>query len=684
MPFAKPAITADEKPDAKIAAGIVFVAPDGDVLLLRRSAAEKNFGGHWGLPGGGGEAGESAKDAAMREFKEECGLDIDMGATLKLLDRVDTPTGMQFSTFAKPAEDKFVPTLDAEHSGYCWASLDQLPRPLHPQVERLLSSHIGAVADMTPEDWAGLREGFTKWTREEEAEPEHADDAVRAMDMRLAMDRATFERHGRPGNDLIALDRSPSVRSYDADGKMRVSLAHMSKANVCPYWGHEIPDFEALGLEPDRKYQLLRHPDELRKAAPTLNNQQVMLGHVPVNADDHKPEMWVGTTGTDAKWNDPYLDNSLTIHAREGIDAIESGEAKELSCGYRYKPVMTPGTFKGVPYDGVMTEIGFNHVALVPEGRAGADIVVGDSQFTGQTKEILMSKKVLSRFGGASALALSMHLLPKLAADAKIDISPMFEGVTKKNFASKKAKIAQDVKAAAAGKLAKDANLDDMHEFMDRLDKADVAEGADEDPSSGLPMNEAELKAKAKDEAEAAAKKKAEDRAAKDAELKNFLKGKLSSEDMKACDEMMGEEAEDESEEAEENAEGKEGAGAAKPAKDKTVDAKAMDAAIKTAVANERKNNRETQQAYADVEPFVGKLALGMDSAAEVYKTALKGLGMDAAEVDALHPSALKAVLKAQNKPGEKNRTTFATDGALDASSFDKRWGDTVGRLGAA
>ena len=39
---------------------------------------------------------------------------------------------------------------------------------------------------------------------------------------------------------------------------------------------------------------------------------------------------------------------------------------------------MTPGDYQGEPYDGLMRDIVGNHVALVREGRAGADVVVGD------------------------------------------------------------------------------------------------------------------------------------------------------------------------------------------------------------------------------------------------------------------------------------------------------------------
>ena len=52
--------------NAKIAAGTVFVAPDGDVLLLKRAGEQgkDNFVGHWALLGGGGEAGETPEETA--------------------------------------------------------------------------------------------------------------------------------------------------------------------------------------------------------------------------------------------------------------------------------------------------------------------------------------------------------------------------------------------------------------------------------------------------------------------------------------------------------------------------------------------------------------------------------------------------------------------------------------------
>jgi hypothetical protein len=181
---------------------------------------------------------------------------------------------------------------------------------------------------------------------------------------------------------VLALDRE-SVRATDQDGRMHIATANISKANVCEYVGSEVPGWRELGLDAGKVYRLLRDPDELEKAAPTFNGIQLLKRHEPVNADDHR--MWdiVGTTGTDARFEHPYLRCSLHVWSRDGIGLIESDAQRQLSCGYHYQPDMTPGVYADEdgrhPYDGVMREICGNHVALVRDGRAGDDVVVGDS-----------------------------------------------------------------------------------------------------------------------------------------------------------------------------------------------------------------------------------------------------------------------------------------------------------------
>lgn len=179
----------------------------------------------------------------------------------------------------------------------------------------------------------------------------------------------------------LALDRA-SVRAFDADGRLHLALVNISRACVNEYLGSEIPGFEELGLDPGKLYRLYRDPDELARAAATFNNLQVLSRHVPVDANDHQPNLVCGSTGTDAQFVAPFLQNSMVIWTSAAIEGIESGRQRELSAAYRYRPVMKSGTADGQRFDGRMTEIVGNHVALVSEGRCGPSVVVADQART--------------------------------------------------------------------------------------------------------------------------------------------------------------------------------------------------------------------------------------------------------------------------------------------------------------
>jgi uncharacterized protein len=125
---------------------------------------------------------------------------------------------------------------------------------------------------------------------------------------------------------------------------------------------------------------LLRHPDELAKAAKTFNNLPILAEHVPVTAEKHPSHLVVGSTGTDAVFKHPYLQNSLVFWSKPAIDAIENNEQREISSAYHYDPEMTPGTYEGKHFDGIMRNVRGNHCALVVDGRAGSDVVVADSE----------------------------------------------------------------------------------------------------------------------------------------------------------------------------------------------------------------------------------------------------------------------------------------------------------------
>ena len=57
-----------------LASVVALVDTDGRVLLARRPA-DKSFGGFWEFPGGKVEPSETPENAALRELKEELGID---------------------------------------------------------------------------------------------------------------------------------------------------------------------------------------------------------------------------------------------------------------------------------------------------------------------------------------------------------------------------------------------------------------------------------------------------------------------------------------------------------------------------------------------------------------------------------------------------------------------------------
>lgn len=672
--------TFDEEGVRAHGAGIAFVEPSGCILLVRRNRSG-DHAGEWAFPAGTVEDDEEPEEAARREAEEELGGTME-GRGLKLLDQRKMPDGLAFHTFAHAVDAPFQPKLNGESSGYVWAPLDQLPSPLHPGVEATLAERLGVTKDMTPEDWSGLRDGFLKWTLEEESEREHADDSDQVESVKIKFS----------GDECLPLAADEgSVRTKDMDGRLHISRSNISKADVNPYFGREIPLAEELGLDPNKIYQMLRPADELEKAASTANGIQILRKHTPVNAEDHKPYDTIGATGNDAEFIAPFLTNSLTFWPQDDIDDIESNAKKELSCGYRYRPEMTPGIFDGKAYDGIMRDIVFNHVALVENGRAGPEVVVGDSM------ENLMSKP--TRFAYLALTGVAPLISTKLAKDAKIDLMPVFKDITRKNFDPKKVTMALD--ESLKGKLAKDADLNDVAELMHELAEMKPAESADESVSQ--PQHNA-MEAAAHGHSnlgipEKVGKEFEEKDKGKgfDAEpLTKFLKEKgINDEDIKKAMDMLPKAADAESEEDRMKREAEEKKAAEdKKARDEELAARptkeTMDAAIKlacdeTAKATEkrvRQNMHEISAALDLVKPLVGAIeapAMGFDSAEQIHRKALKMVGRE--DADTVHASALPTIIEvlAKQKTQQPAREHFAMDAAATKSLNDRFGVDRIG-----
>lgn len=211
---------------------------------------------------------------------------------------------------------------------------------------------------------------------------------------------------------MFAFDRS--ARRIDADGRLHVDRTPISKAAVNPYYGREIPGYEALGLDADRAYMLLRDPVELEQAASTFARLPILSEHVPVTVTEPQPDLVVGAIGSDIIYEAPYLYADICVWDEKAIAGIETKQVVELSCCYRYVPVMESGEFDGVKFDGRMTQLAGNHLAIVEAGRAGPDVYVADSKPT--FKELTMK---MSKIGKALFAALGLAS-KKMAADAAL------------------------------------------------------------------------------------------------------------------------------------------------------------------------------------------------------------------------------------------------------------------------
>lgn len=75
-----------EYPGQPIVGVSVLVFKDSKILLVRRGREPRK--GQWSLPGGIVELGETVRDAAQREIREECHIEIETGKVLDVLDRI--------------------------------------------------------------------------------------------------------------------------------------------------------------------------------------------------------------------------------------------------------------------------------------------------------------------------------------------------------------------------------------------------------------------------------------------------------------------------------------------------------------------------------------------------------------------------------------------------------------------
>jgi len=109
----------------------------GDRYLVAHRATD----GHWNVIAGQVEDGETYAEAAARELAEEAALAAPL-LDLELVRRYEVEAAFQplyapgeytvtIASYAAPAPAGWEPTLDHEHDGYRWCTLDEALALLH-------------------------------------------------------------------------------------------------------------------------------------------------------------------------------------------------------------------------------------------------------------------------------------------------------------------------------------------------------------------------------------------------------------------------------------------------------------------------------------------------------------------------------------------------------------------------
>lgn len=118
-------------------AGCLVVARSTGRLLMPLRSEEVLQPGTYGVWGGAVDPGLTPEEAALRELRQESGLDY-AGDLVPLLVYAPEGSSFRYHNFLVVVDEEFEPELNEEHDSAVWASLDDLPGPLHFGVEALL------------------------------------------------------------------------------------------------------------------------------------------------------------------------------------------------------------------------------------------------------------------------------------------------------------------------------------------------------------------------------------------------------------------------------------------------------------------------------------------------------------------------------------------------------------------
>lgn len=111
-------------------------------------------------------------------------------------------------------------------------------------------------------------------------------------------------------------------------------------------------------------------------ALASLADAPVTDGHPGMVTTRTYKAVAAGHVSGGAVQDDDKVAATLIVQDEGLIADIHAGKKREVSCGYTCDYDPTPGVWEGQAYDGTQRTIRYNHVAIVPRGRAGKDVAL--------------------------------------------------------------------------------------------------------------------------------------------------------------------------------------------------------------------------------------------------------------------------------------------------------------------
>ena len=135
----------DDRGRLALAAGIVFFDERGRVLLVHQTYGRRA----WSLPGGKLEPGEAPHEAALREVREEIGLDATIGYLVGVY--FNQRRNAMIFGFAGQLPDDAEPVITdpVELDDFGWFSIDCLPSPTRTSLRYLLADAAAGLRGLS-------------------------------------------------------------------------------------------------------------------------------------------------------------------------------------------------------------------------------------------------------------------------------------------------------------------------------------------------------------------------------------------------------------------------------------------------------------------------------------------------------------------------------------------------------